>query len=86
MCRTGPTVQPQRTAQQEQQKQSLSLDMLKGGQAVDFKGRPVPSKPGETEAVKPKGSKDQKTDATLTSAPAGNDLKALITKALGKKV
>lgn len=81
-----PQRQPQRTAQQEQQKQSLSLDTLKSGQAVDFKGRPVLSKPGETGAVKPKESKDQKTDATLTSAPAGNDLKALIAKALGKKV
>jgi len=45
-----------------------SLQSLRGGGAVDFKGRPV-----------------QRKDATLTSAPDRDELKALIAKALSKK-
>lgn len=67
----GAPQQQQRTVQQEKQKQSLSLDALKGGQSVDFKGKPV----------EPKRDDHKKTDASLASA----DLRSLIARALKKE-
>lgn len=86
--RAEPDRKPQKTARQEQQRQSMSLDALKGGQSVDFKGRPMPARPddsGRSGGQRREESDNKKTDATLTSAPVSDDLKSLIAEVLGKK-
>lgn len=70
---------PTPNVQREKQKQSMSLDALKGGQTVDFKGRPVRPKADRPDRQReqrddkksdPSRPRRAEADATLASAPA----------------